>query len=374
MGTRGHGTYAKLFRDVWTHPKTYRLAAALAKDLGVPEPFSVSVAVGQFHQLLCWCIADQDDGQVGHLPATAFARVVGWHDPTTATTLWQAWMGSGFLDVHGPGDVVVHDLCEAAADLMRKRAARRLPDGSRPPRGRPPKAPDRATPEIRAESGRPDYQEKRAESGRNPAALARAFGSGSGSGRTHTPPDPPAADGADAPESVCVDKKSRAAEPTAEANTRPQDAPESDPLQPDEDDRVRKTWAAWLAGCRFRRVRPPKWSEDARQALDDLIDASGENVTIACSVIERYFGSTDPYLRDAGWSMRVFPYRVPALVAKTVEAYEKAERDQAARDAARRKQEEEAAEPTVDPARIRELVATLRKGVPAAPTNGKDHP
>lgn len=188
MGTRGHGTYAKLYRDVWTHRKTIALAGALV-DLGVPNAYAKREAVGQLHELLCWCIAESDDGQVGHLGAEDFARIVGWRGPPkTHERLWMAWRASGFLDVvvtagHGPADVRVHDLREAAGDLFRKRDERRTlgvqsgdgDAGQSPPNGRPPGA-------------------QRPPTWRTAGALARAFGSGSGNGsgngRESTPPPP----------------------------------------------------------------------------------------------------------------------------------------------------------------------------------------
>lgn len=175
MGTKGHGTYAKLFRDVWTHPKTFRLARSIAA-LGYPERAAKREAVGQLHELLCWCIAQSDDGQVGHLPAAEFARIVGWDDPRRAQQLFAAWVDSGFLDVHGDGDIRVHDFTDAAADLLRKRANRRPSSGGasddddaeRPPDGRRVAA-------QRPPDGRPlDGPRARAGSG---------SGSGSGSGR-----------------------------------------------------------------------------------------------------------------------------------------------------------------------------------------------
>lgn len=128
MGTKGHGTYAKLFKDVWRHAKTFRLAASIAK-LGYPERAAKREAVGQFHELLCWCVDESDDGQVGHLPAAEFARIVGWDDPRKAPQLLAAWLNSGFLDVYGDGDVRVHDFTDAAKDLLLKRAKRRPSDG-----------------------------------------------------------------------------------------------------------------------------------------------------------------------------------------------------------------------------------------------------
>ncbi len=182
MGERGHGTYAKLFRDVWTHPKTFRLAEALTSRLGVPDRWAVAVAVGQFHQLLCWCVAERDDGQVGHLPAQVFARVVGWDDARKAPELLQVWKESGFLDVSGPADVHVHDFREAAADLLRKRDARRPKDGRRADRDSSGDADAvRTTGAQRPPDGAPPAAQ-RPPNGDPAGGLARAFGSGSGSG------------------------------------------------------------------------------------------------------------------------------------------------------------------------------------------------
>lgn len=373
MGTRGHGTYAKVYRDIWTHPKTFRLASGLQAKLRVDGRWAVHVAVGQFHQLLCWCLAEQDDGQLGHLPPLAFARIVGWDEPISAEVLWRVWLESGFLDVHGPGDVVVHDLHEAAAELFRKRALRRRPDGSRPPIGRPPKPRPEATddPEPPAGSGEPVPEPhdgdpvntggSRAEVGRKAEASARAFGSGSGSGNgTHTPRASPApsANHADG----CVCEESEKTERPGKPNRRPQDRRSLPEVQPHEDERLAQTWAEWLRGSAQRGLPQPRWSDDHRTAFDDLLDKAGENVTLACAAVKLYFAWTDPFLRDAGWSIKVFPHRVSALLVRANESIEKAERDRRAREAVAKAAAEAQAEPPADPARVKAIVASIKRG------------
>lgn len=171
MGTKGHGTYAKLYGDVWTHPKTLKLADAL-EGLGVPRRWAVREAVGQLHELLVWCLGSSDTGDVGHLRPEMFARVVGWTEARSAPALVEAWRASGFLDTDGT-HWRLHDFEECASDLLAKRRARaqakvdrangRRADAARTPHGEPTDA-------------------ARTPDGRRADALARASGNGSGSG------------------------------------------------------------------------------------------------------------------------------------------------------------------------------------------------
>ena len=165
MGMKGHGTYAKLWQDVWRHPKTFRLARSIAA-LGYPERAAKREAVGQLHELLCWCIAESDDGQIAHLPPAEFARVVGWDDPRRAPQLLEAWKDSGFLDVVGPDDIRVHDFTDAAKELLYKRALRR-PDGGQDAADSTGQRADNGRPKDgqRAPNGRPK-DGQRAPSGR----------------------------------------------------------------------------------------------------------------------------------------------------------------------------------------------------------------
>lgn len=189
MGTKGHGTYAKLYGDVWTHPKTLRLAEAL-EGLGVPRRWAIREVVGQLHELLIWCLGSSDTGDVGHLRPEMFARVVGWTDARNAPALVEAWRDSGFLDSDGTS-WRLHDFDECASDLLAKRRARaaakddrshgRRTDAARTPNG-----------------GRTDAEKP--DNGRRADALARASGNGSGSGSgiilstpPATPPSPPPA-------------------------------------------------------------------------------------------------------------------------------------------------------------------------------------
>lgn len=214
MGTKTHGTYAKLFRDVWRHPKTYRLADAIAR-LGYPARAARREAVGQLHELLCWCVAESDEGQVGHLPASEFARIVGWDDPRRAPQLLDAWKDSGFLDVIGPGNVRVHDFVEAARDLLEKRAKRRTSEGglgrradaARTPHGEP-------TDAERTDSGAPTVHRQCADGAPAVRPRARAgSGSGNGSGR------PPTEGFADAASPVGSQQPAPVAKPTAPETT-----------------------------------------------------------------------------------------------------------------------------------------------------------
>jgi len=168
MGSKGHGTYAKLYGDVWTHPKTLRLAEGL-EALGVPRRWSIREAVGQLHELLIWCLGASDDGEVGHLRPEMFARVVGWTDERKASGLVAAWRASGFLDERQEDDGThwsLHDFEECASDIIAKRRARRAAQEQR--RGGGGK-------ETRTDAERPP-------DGGRADALARASGSGSGNG------------------------------------------------------------------------------------------------------------------------------------------------------------------------------------------------
>lgn len=189
MGTTGHGTYARLYGDVWTNRKTLALADDLEK-LGVPRRYAVREAVGQLHELLIWCLGNADDGEIGHLRPDMFARIVGWTDDRKTVALLDAWKRSGFLDDADSGAVTgwrLHDFTECASDLLAKRRARaeakakgrdgRRADAARPPHG-----------------GHTDAE--RPDNGRRADALARASGNGSGNGNDRTPTESILADAA----------------------------------------------------------------------------------------------------------------------------------------------------------------------------------
>lgn len=129
----GHGTYARLWESVWYHPKTMALARAFTSHLRVPERWARQEVVHQFHRLLCWCMRESDTGQVGHLTADMFGRIVDWDDPKTRKTLLEIWRSSGFLDVRSPDDVLVHDWDMNMTEALRKRRDRaRSKSGQRP--------------------------------------------------------------------------------------------------------------------------------------------------------------------------------------------------------------------------------------------------
>jgi len=193
MGTKGHGTYAKLYGDVWTHPKTLRLAEAF-EGLGVPRRWAIREVVGQLHELLIWCLGSSDTGEVGHLRPEMFARVVGWTDARSAPALVEAWRSSGFLDSDGTS-WRLHDFDECASDLLAKRKARA--------EAREARQTGRRTVDQRLTDGAP--LDHRADAGRTPRgrradALARASGNGSGSGNGIIPHDTPRAEVADPPD------------------------------------------------------------------------------------------------------------------------------------------------------------------------------
>ncbi len=132
MGSRGHGTYAKLFEDVWYHPKTLALAKAFGERLKVPERWARQEVVHQLHLVLCWCLRESDSGEIGHLTPEMFARVVDWDDRKTSAILHEMWISSGFFDKSG-GSVRVHNWDMNMTEALRKRRQRsgQCPDGGR---------------------------------------------------------------------------------------------------------------------------------------------------------------------------------------------------------------------------------------------------
>ncbi len=140
MGSRAHGTWARLYADVWSHPKTMALAKGL-ESLGVPSRWSVDVAVGQLHRLACGLADSTDDGKLGHLAPQAFCNLIGWSDHRKADAVLAAWMSSGFIDEPWTSVAGLHDFHEMFAELIRKRESRRAAKsrttaGQRPPDGR----------------------------------------------------------------------------------------------------------------------------------------------------------------------------------------------------------------------------------------------
>lgn len=119
---RHHGTYVRHYMDVWTHPKTLRLAEAII-GLKYPRRGAIDAAVGQLMRLAGWCLTNTEDGRLDHLPADLFARVLGWDDMRTAAKLREAWLASGFLDIiDGGAEIRLHEFDDFAEDLLASRA------------------------------------------------------------------------------------------------------------------------------------------------------------------------------------------------------------------------------------------------------------
>lgn len=125
MGGRGHGTWARLYADVWFHAKTSKVAAALVA-LGVPERWSLDVAVGQLHRLACGLADTTDDGGIGHLTPHAFCDLIRWTDYRRAGAVHAAWMASGFIDGAGTPGARLHGFDEMFGELLRKRTDKHL--------------------------------------------------------------------------------------------------------------------------------------------------------------------------------------------------------------------------------------------------------
>jgi hypothetical protein len=140
MGAKVHGTWAQFYEDVHDHPKTMRLAIGIAKaiPLSVLGPSRDShatvlvasmckdVAASQLHRLACWCFRSGNDGKIGHLDAGSLCDVVRWRDLATAQAVFDAWMGSGFIDNPNTQDACLHDFTEYFALALRGRERKRL--------------------------------------------------------------------------------------------------------------------------------------------------------------------------------------------------------------------------------------------------------
>lgn len=288
MGSRGHGTYAKVYADVWLHEKTIRFAEALGA-LKVPRRWARREVVGQLHELLCWCLSNGDDGEVGHLSAEMFARVVGWDEPRTAARLLDLWRASGFLDVDAEDSrtgLRVHDFRECASDIIVKRQQRREEKAKR--------LNGRHMKDGRQKDGR-RTDAARTPDGRRADALARAFGSGSDNDR---PPTPTLTAAPDAPPGT-------ATEPPAP------DAAEE--CGPDSDAAL---LAAWNAGRGLRRLPAHRLSGDHQQAFVALRDATGGDADLALAVVAEFFRQDDEWIRGAAWSVKVFPTRLDAALVE----------------------------------------------------------
>lgn len=184
MGGRTHGTWAKVYADVWVHPKTTKLARDL-EALGVPARWSRDVAVGQLHRLACALAALTDDGAVGQLAPQEFCSLIGWSDHRKADSVLAAWLSSGFIDNPGTQGATLHGFDEFFGELVRKRAARRARNvrpvsGQRPPDGRT------------LAAGRPTVGPHKSESENYPPnPLAREGGAPPAAGPDGPPPSRP---------------------------------------------------------------------------------------------------------------------------------------------------------------------------------------
>jgi len=143
MGSRAHGTWARLYADVWDHPKTAALARAL-EALGVDPDWSLDVAVGQLHRLACRLADTTDDGKLGHHAPRAFCRLIAWPHSRKVDAVHAAWMSSGFIDNPGTPEASLHGFDEMFGELVRKRnnkRAQRQRDGHRHVTGMSPPEP-----------------------------------------------------------------------------------------------------------------------------------------------------------------------------------------------------------------------------------------
>ncbi len=126
MGSRAHGTWARLYADVWGHEKTHRLADALVRLAAVPRRWAVREAVGQLHQLACNLADKSTDGRIGHLAPREFCNWAGWDDRKKTDSVLAAWMSSGFIDNPDTPDARLHGFQEMFGELLRKRGAKHL--------------------------------------------------------------------------------------------------------------------------------------------------------------------------------------------------------------------------------------------------------
>ncbi len=124
MGSRAHGTWARLYADVWDHPKTLALARSL-EAIGCPSRWSSDAAVGQLHRLACRLADTTADGRIGHLTPQAFCRLIGWTDHRNADAVLAAWLSSGFIDEPGTDVATLHGFEEMFGLLLKKRDAKR---------------------------------------------------------------------------------------------------------------------------------------------------------------------------------------------------------------------------------------------------------
>ena len=100
--------WIELHPEVWTHPKTYALAAALKV-----EPM---LAAAHIIRLWTWAIEAATDGKLGHLPAEEIAAGAGWRRKAGAFV--GALVAAGWID---GGTMELHDWVEYTVMLRDKR-------------------------------------------------------------------------------------------------------------------------------------------------------------------------------------------------------------------------------------------------------------
>ncbi len=345
MGTQTHGLYARLYADVWTNRKTFALAEALQR-LGVPERFAIREAVGQLHELLCWCLAASDEGDVGHLPARVFARVVGWQEGNDEA-LVAAWIASGFLEhvEHSDGSkrLRVHDFAECAADLLAKRRARReLRQAAR------------AAADPFAEINHPAAgPQKPHDVDRGATAVHRKCTGGAPAGprelplararsATATAVPPPTPSGAPSEDDAVVVGLGNDPEPgTRDADPgQPADLAGLDLSGADQTALL----ACWNDARATRRLGPSRPSRKLLEGLKTVWKAFGCDLDDLRLVLARYFAARDDFAQARGWPVAGLVARLDGLAAEVArfKAARQLERD---RDAAGRRVQAEKATP-----------------------------
>lgn len=293
MGSKGHGTYAKLYGDVWTHPKTLRLADSL-EALGVPRRWAVREAVGQLHEMLVWCLGSSDTGDVGHLRPEMFARVVGWTEARSAAALVEAWRASGYLDQDG-NSWRLHDFDECASDLLAKRRARAEARNAR--------ARGRTTDAERTPPGEPT-DAARTPDGRRADALARASGNGSGNGNGKTPTESSLSDPASPVGSAPTParpRRPRQPKPAAPTDATDAVAAAAPPRAPTVD--LLEAWKRSAAAAGYPTVVVN--GQHAR-TLSDAWKAAGGDFAAVVRAVDAYFADRSDFVVRNGHAIGEF--------------------------------------------------------------------
>ncbi len=122
---RPQGTYAKVYESLADHPKTLALAGRLSNVLGLSADMSVPFVFMGVSKLACYCIREQESGELGHLTASKFCNALGlpW-GAADAKEVHEAWKESGFLDVAGDS-IKLHEFGDYASSLLRDRQRKR---------------------------------------------------------------------------------------------------------------------------------------------------------------------------------------------------------------------------------------------------------